>query len=158
MFVPHPPHRSHPQRFSSRQQLLQSPQILHPVLHHLLEQRRRQPQRRDPVFPQQLSDLFHRLHSRRRHHQRTPVQQTPPYLERRCIETHRRQLQHPLALSQFRVIVPPHQPHHSSMRHHDPFRLPRRSRRVHHIRALLPIRPALALIASLFHLLHHHHH
>src|SRR5215468_6088779 len=152
MFVPHPPHRSHPQRFSSRQQLLQSPQILHPVLHHLLEQRRRQPQRRDPVLPQQLADLFHRLHSRRRHHQRTPVQQTPPYLERRCIEPQRRQLQHPLPLSQLRVIIPPHQPHHSSMRRHYPFRLPRRSRRVHHIRALVPMRPPAAVLTALFHL------
>ena len=70
------------------------------------------------------------------------VEQRPPQLESRRVERRIRRLRHRVARPQIDVVRVQHQAAHRTVRHAHPLRLPRRPRRVDHVRQVLRHRSA----------------
>ncbi len=129
----HPAGVRHRQHVATDQQLAHSgerPQIL---LHHLPEQPGGQPQRGHPLSLHHLAQLGGRQHTGRRDHQAGAVEERPPQLQRRGVERIGGVQEQGLVGAEPGIAGPPHEPHHSPVRHRDPLRLARRARGVHHV-------------------------
>ncbi len=98
------------QHITPGQHLLHPGQGLRLPRLHLLEERRRQPQRGDAGTLKRPAQLLQRGHTRRVHHQLRPMQQRAPQLQRRRVEGDGRQLQPHLLRPEVRVVRSQHQP------------------------------------------------
>ena len=109
---PYVPWRQH---VASCQQPADSRQVVELILDHLVEQPRRKPQGRHPVFSYPVADVGERRDTLRRDRQDRAIQQWRPDFKRRSIERQRRQLQEDVALVYFQVVGVLHQPHDPAM-------------------------------------------
>src|SRR6185369_16214438 len=103
LYLQHLIHMPRRQHISACYQLSHSGQAAHLLIHHLVEQCRRQPQRRHRLLRDRVTQLSQRHLARSHHHQLAPVQQRTPHLKGRGIKAHRRILQQHLLRSQLHI-------------------------------------------------------
>src|SRR5262249_17002935 len=115
------------------QQLTQLLKIVKPALDHLVEEAGRKPEHGDPLFSDDMAQLFQGRLLVWKYNKARAVEQASPNLECRCIERDRRELQETLFGIEVRVIVVPDQAHDVAMRDGDSFGLPGRPGSKHHV-------------------------
>ncbi len=120
---------------STCQELADSLQPVHPQLHHLAEQARRQVQQRDGVPMEHVRQQVQLAGRTRREDDQPSTQaQRSPHLQRRRIEGDGRDEQERLLRPQSRVGRAVQQPQHASVLHGHALGPPRASRREVHVR------------------------
>ena len=107
------------------------------MIDHLVEQRRRQPERGDALIADKVGQILERRGARRKDDQLAAVQQRTPELERRGVERNRSELQKHLIGPQRDVIRVPHQPYDRTVLDAGPFGLSRRPGSINHVRQVI---------------------
>ena len=120
-------HVRHRQHISAGQQMTQAAQVLDPLVHHEIEKTRREPQRRDAMLADLLTQLIERQGLRRWDDESATIQQRTPDLQGRRIKAHRGELQEDLCRREVYVVGPPHQADHRPMGDVGPLGLARRA-------------------------------
>src|SRR5579863_1354923 len=112
-------------------------QVLDLVFHHLMEQARGEPERRNLIAFQCLGQLVQCWGERWKEYQPPSIEQTPPYLECGCIEGDRCQLQKDFLCVESGTRRVLDQAHNIAMRCTYSFRCACRARSVHHVGQIL---------------------
>src|ERR1700752_708482 len=100
---------------ATRQQLFELFQVVELLVHHQVEQARRQPECGDAITPQSRSQLLQRGSTARHQRQARAVEQATPNLKGRGVERDGRKLQEGVAIIQVSVVGLLHQPHYRAM-------------------------------------------
>ncbi len=129
----HPAHRLRGDHVAAGQQAPQALEGVRPLLRHLVEQARGQPEPAHRVARQEGRQLVERGRMRREDHHPPAVGKRPPQLQGRGIEGGRREHQERGVRAERAEIRPPDQPHDVAVGDRHPLRLARRARGEHRV-------------------------